>query len=195
MSNCLPYPASQKIPQWCGIAQLVNAWCGVALLTAVSLYPLFCLLLLLLLLLLSFLLLFGLLLLHCCIKRLVIATPGFVFHSLPRSGRRVGEGQWQCGLWSRQGLNHHTRAGGGQGSARGHPKAATSGSLPVSLLHRRGTTLRPQLRLALDQLWVLSSGKETAGDIKEEEEEEGSDEDGTSILLIWPSGTCVATFG
>ncbi|CAM9644071.1 unnamed protein product, partial [Bubo scandiacus] len=60
---------------------------------------------------------------------------------------------------------------------------------------RRGTTLRPQLRLALDQLWVLSSGKEAAGDIKEEEEEEGSDEDGTSILLMWPSGTCVVTFG
>ncbi|CAM9644409.1 unnamed protein product, partial [Bubo scandiacus] len=60
---------------------------------------------------------------------------------------------------------------------------------------RRGTTLRPQLRLALDQLWVLSSGKEAAGDIKEEEEEEGSNEDGTSILLMWPSGTCVVTFG
>ncbi|CAM9904157.1 unnamed protein product, partial [Bubo scandiacus] len=60
---------------------------------------------------------------------------------------------------------------------------------------QRGTTLRPQLRVALDQLWVLSSGKEAAGDVKEEEEEEGSDEDRTSIILIWPSGTCVATFG
>ncbi|CAM9857545.1 unnamed protein product, partial [Bubo scandiacus] len=60
---------------------------------------------------------------------------------------------------------------------------------------QRGTTLRPQLRLALDQLWVLSSGKEAAGDVKEEEEEEGSNEDRTSIILIWPSGTCVATFG
>ncbi|XP_074676600.1 uncharacterized protein LOC141921577 [Strix aluco] len=60
---------------------------------------------------------------------------------------------------------------------------------------RRGTTLHPQLRLALDQLWVLSSGKEAAGDVKEEEEEEDSDEDRTSIIFIWPSGTCVATFG
>ncbi|XP_049652961.1 uncharacterized protein LOC126036902 isoform X5 [Accipiter gentilis] len=58
---------------------------------------------------------------------------------------------------------------------------------------RRGTTLRPQLRLALDQLWVLSGGKEAAGE--EEEEEEGSDEDRTSIILIWPTGSCVAAFG
>ncbi|CAM9911471.1 unnamed protein product, partial [Bubo scandiacus] len=59
---------------------------------------------------------------------------------------------------------------------------------------QHGTTLRPQLRLALDQLWVLSSGKQAAGEVKEEEEE-SSDEDGTSIVLIWPTGTCVATFG
>ncbi|XP_040977634.1 uncharacterized protein LOC115337575, partial [Aquila chrysaetos chrysaetos] len=58
---------------------------------------------------------------------------------------------------------------------------------------QRGTTLRPQLRLALDQLWVLSSGKEAAGE--EKEEEEGSDEDRTSIILIWPTSSCVATFG
>ncbi|XP_052662562.1 uncharacterized protein LOC128150437 [Harpia harpyja] len=56
---------------------------------------------------------------------------------------------------------------------------------------QRGTTVRPQLRLALDQLWVLSGGKEAAG---EEKEEEGGDEDRTSILLMWPSGSCVATF-
>ncbi|KAM9609420.1 uncharacterized protein ACIBXB_001329 [Morphnus guianensis] len=56
---------------------------------------------------------------------------------------------------------------------------------------QRGTTVRPQLRLALDQLWVLSGGKEAAG---EEKEEEGGDEDRTSILLVWPSGSCVATF-
>ncbi|XP_074898274.1 uncharacterized protein LOC142037691 [Buteo buteo] len=62
--------------------------------------------------------------------------------------------------------------------------------LVIAKLHR-GTSLRPQLRLALDQLWVLSGGKEAAGD---EEEEEGGDEDGTSILLVWPSGSCVATF-
>ncbi|XP_029858454.1 uncharacterized protein LOC115336083 [Aquila chrysaetos chrysaetos] len=58
---------------------------------------------------------------------------------------------------------------------------------------QRGTTLRPQLRLALDQLWVLSGGKEAAGE--EEEEEEGSDEDRTSIILIWPTSSCVAAFG
>ena len=85
-------------------------------------------------------------------------------------------------------------AGGGQGSARGDPKEATSSSLPASLLCRRGNSLRPQLRLALDQLWVLSGGKEAARD-EEEPEEEGSDEDSTSIILAWPTGSCVATFG
>ncbi|XP_009470816.1 PREDICTED: uncharacterized protein LOC104019300, partial [Nipponia nippon] len=54
-----------------------------------------------------------------------------------------------------------------------------------------GTTLRPQLRLALDQLWVLSGGKEAAG----EEEEQGSDEDRTSLIFVWPTGSCIATFG
>ncbi|XP_069628364.1 uncharacterized protein [Haliaeetus albicilla] len=58
---------------------------------------------------------------------------------------------------------------------------------------RRGTALRPQLCLALDQLWVLSGGKEAAGE--EKEEEEGSDEERTSIILIWPTGSCVAAFG
>ncbi|XP_074908023.1 uncharacterized protein LOC142042223 [Buteo buteo] len=58
---------------------------------------------------------------------------------------------------------------------------------------QRGTTLRPQLRLALDQLWVLSGRKEVAGE--EKEEEEGSDEDRTSIILIWPTGSCIAAFG
>ncbi|GAB0187552.1 T-cell activation Rho GTPase-activating protein-like [Grus japonensis] len=57
---------------------------------------------------------------------------------------------------------------------------------------QRGTSVRPQLRLALDQLWVLSHGEEAAG---EEEEEEGSREDRTSIILAWPTGSCVATFG
>lgn len=80
-------------------------------------------------------------------------------------------------------------AGEGQGSARGHPKEATSSSLPASPLCRRGTTLRPRLRLALDQLWVLSAGKEAAA-----EDEEGSDEDETSIILSWPSGSCIVTF-
>ncbi|KAM6412919.1 uncharacterized protein J5M81_002020 [Pluvialis apricaria] len=55
---------------------------------------------------------------------------------------------------------------------------------------QRGTTLRPRLRLALDQLWVLSAGTEAAL-----EEQEGSHEDGSSIILSWPSGSCVATFG
>ncbi|XP_064915343.1 uncharacterized protein LOC135579171 isoform X1 [Columba livia] len=58
---------------------------------------------------------------------------------------------------------------------------------------QRGSTLRPQLRLPLDQLWVLSGGKEAA---REEEEEEGedSDEDGSCLIFIWPSGSCVAHF-
>ncbi|XP_075004050.1 uncharacterized protein LOC142081261 [Calonectris borealis] len=58
---------------------------------------------------------------------------------------------------------------------------------------RRGTTLRPQLRLALNQLWVLSCGKEAPG--QEEEEEEGSEEDSTSLIFSWPTGSCLATFG
>ena len=82
-------------------------------------------------------------------------------------------------------------AAGGQGSARGDPKEATSSPPPASPLCRGGTSLRPQLRLALDQLWVLSGGKEAAG---EEEEEAGSDEDSTSLILTWPTGSCVATF-
>ena len=85
------------------------------------------------------------------------------------------------------------RAGGGQGSALGDPQEATSSSPPASALCRRGTSVRPQLRLALDQLWVLSGGQEAAGE--EKEEEEGSDEDRTSIILIWPTGSCVAAFG
>ncbi|XP_069657412.1 uncharacterized protein [Haliaeetus albicilla] len=56
---------------------------------------------------------------------------------------------------------------------------------------QRGTTLRPQLRLALDQLWVLSGGKEAAGE--EKEEEEGGDED--ILILVWPTGSCVVAFG
>ncbi|XP_055581986.1 uncharacterized protein LOC129737295 [Falco cherrug] len=59
---------------------------------------------------------------------------------------------------------------------------------------RHGTSLRPQLRLALDQLWVLSSGKEAAGQ-DGQEEEEGTDEDSTSVILAWPTGSCIATFG
>ncbi|KAM6086465.1 uncharacterized protein LJ206_007778 [Theristicus caerulescens] len=59
---------------------------------------------------------------------------------------------------------------------------------------QRGTTLRPQLRLALDQLWVLSGGKEAVGQ-EEEEEQDGSDEDRTSLILAWPTGSWVATFG
>lgn len=56
-------------------------------------------------------------------------------------------------------------------------------------------TQRPQLCLALGQLWVLSSRKEAVAEKEEEEEEqeEGSDEDGTSIILIRP--TCSATSG
>ena len=88
------------------------------------------------------------------------------------------------------------RAGGREGCARGDPKEATSSSLPASALCRGGTSLRPQLRLALDQLWVLSSGKEAAEEEEEtkEEEEEGSEEDRTSLLFVWPTGSCLATF-
>ena len=83
------------------------------------------------------------------------------------------------------------RAGGGQGSASGDPKEATSTSLPTSPLRRRGTTLRPQLRVALHELWVLSSPERAAG----HQEEEGSDEGRTSLILAWPTGSCVADFG
>ncbi|KAM6084883.1 T-cell activation Rho GTPase-activating protein-like [Theristicus caerulescens] len=83
---------------------------------------------------------------------------------------------------------------GDRALAGGDPKEPTSSSLPASPLCRRGTTLRPQLRLALQQLWVLSGGKEAAGE-EEEEEEEGSNEDRSSLILAWPTGSCVATFG
>ncbi|KAM7118173.1 uncharacterized protein J5F26_002861 [Ciconia maguari] len=77
-----------------------------------------------------------------------------------------------------------------------HGGASSRPSFPVgSPLQRAaggGTSLRPQLRLALDQLWVLSGGKEAAG---EEEEEAGSDEDRTTLIFIWPTGSCIADFG
>ncbi|XP_075605816.1 uncharacterized protein LOC142601155 isoform X3 [Balearica regulorum gibbericeps] len=59
---------------------------------------------------------------------------------------------------------------------------------------RGGTSVRPQLRLALEQLWVLSGGKEAAGE-EEEEEQEGSGVDRSSLVFVWPSGSCIATFG
>ncbi|CAM9119673.1 unnamed protein product [Bubo scandiacus] len=58
---------------------------------------------------------------------------------------------------------------------------------------RGGTTLRPQLRLALDQLWVLSDGKEAAWE--EEVEGFGSREERSSLIFLWPRGSCTATFG
>ncbi|KAM6229509.1 uncharacterized protein M6G45_015700 [Spheniscus humboldti] len=60
--------------------------------------------------------------------------------------------------------------------------------LVIAKLQHGGTTPRPQLCLALDQLWVVSGGKEAAGE-EEEQEEEGSNEDRTSIILIWPTGS------
>ena len=87
------------------------------------------------------------------------------------------------------------RAGGREGCARGDPKEATSSSLPASPLCRHGRSLRPQLRLALDQLWVLTDGKEAAEEEEAKEEEEGSEEDRTSLLFVWPTGSCLATFG
>ncbi|KAM9593500.1 uncharacterized protein ACIBXB_005172 [Morphnus guianensis] len=83
-------------------------------------------------------------------------------------------------------------AGGRQGSAWRDLKEATSSSPPASPLCRRGTTLCPQLCLALDQLWVLSGGTEAAGE--EEEEEDGSGEGSSSLILSWPTGSCLATF-
>jgi len=74
----------------------------------------------------------------------------------------------------------------------GDPKEATSSSLPASPLCRCGTTMRPQLRLALEQLWVLSRETEAAG--QEEEKEDGSGEGSNSLLLAWPTGSCLATF-
>ncbi|KAM6229515.1 uncharacterized protein M6G45_015706 [Spheniscus humboldti] len=61
--------------------------------------------------------------------------------------------------------------------------------LVIAKLQHGGTTPRPQLCLALDQLWVVSGGKEAAGE-EEEQEEEGSNEDRTSIILIWPTDSC-----
>ncbi|XP_074707532.1 rho GTPase-activating protein 20-like isoform X3 [Strix uralensis] len=58
---------------------------------------------------------------------------------------------------------------------------------------RGGTILRPQLRLALDQLWVLSDGKEAAWE--EEVEGVGSHEERSSLIFLWPRGSCTATFG
>ncbi|XP_075606121.1 uncharacterized protein LOC142601215 [Balearica regulorum gibbericeps] len=60
---------------------------------------------------------------------------------------------------------------------------------------QRGTSVRPQLRLALDQLWVLSGRKKVAWEEEGQEEKEGSDEDSTSLIFIWPTGSCVANFG
>ncbi|XP_054676765.1 uncharacterized protein LOC129204565 [Grus americana] len=60
---------------------------------------------------------------------------------------------------------------------------------------QRGTSVRPQLRLPLDQLWVLSGRKKVAWEEEGLEEEEGSNEDSTSLVFIWPTGSCVASFG
>ncbi|OPJ72243.1 hypothetical protein AV530_018704 [Patagioenas fasciata monilis] len=49
--------------------------------------------------------------------------------------------------------------------------------------------------LALEQLWVLSSGKEALGEEEEDEEkEEGSSEDKTSIIFIYPTSSCIPAF-
>ncbi|OPJ58775.1 hypothetical protein AV530_000530 [Patagioenas fasciata monilis] len=44
------------------------------------------------------------------------------------------------------------------------------------------------------ELWVLSDGKEVARE-GEEQHEEGSDEDRTCLIFIWPSDSCVTHFG
>ncbi|RMB92891.1 hypothetical protein DUI87_30785 [Hirundo rustica rustica] len=75
-------------------------------------------------------------------------------------------------------------------------EALDKAEAPVSLpkLSSRGTTLCPQLCLALDQLWVLSVRKEAMPQAEEKLQQEGSNEDATSIILIWLSGSCIATF-
>ena len=74
----------------------------------------------------------------------------------------------------------------------GDPKEATSSSLPAYPLCRGGTTVCPQLRLALEQLWVLSGEMEAARE--KEGKEDGSSEGRNSLLLTWPTGSCLATF-
>ncbi|KAM6272139.1 T-cell activation Rho GTPase-activating protein-like [Spheniscus humboldti] len=85
------------------------------------------------------------------------------------------------------------KANGTEALTDAEPVLSADEELVIAKL-QRGTTVRPQLRLALDQLWVVSGGKEAAGQ-EEEEEEEGSGEDRTAIILIWPTGSCIATFG
>jgi len=53
--------------------------------------------------------------------------------------------------------------------------------------------MHPQLHLALEQLWVLSGETEAVVEA-EEEQEEGSNEDRTSLIFIWPTGSCMANF-
>jgi len=84
---------------------------------------------------------------------------------------------------------------GGHGSADhdalGARTEATLRSLPDCPFCRHGSTHWPQLRLALDQLHVLSSGKGEAGDVAED----GEDSSYTnSLVLIWPCGSCIVTF-
>ncbi|XP_054676804.1 uncharacterized protein LOC129204604 [Grus americana] len=76
----------------------------------------------------------------------------------------------------------------------GPPVPGAMGQANCCCGSRGGTSLRPQLRLALEQLWVLSGRKEAAGE-EEEEEQEGSGVDRSSLVFVWPSGSCIATFG
>jgi len=64
----------------------------------------------------------------------------------------------------------------------------------LPLLSADGAPPCAELRLALHQLWVLSGTKEAAREEEEQEEQGGSDEDRASIILIWPTSSCVATF-
>lgn len=67
-------------------------------------------------------------------------------------------------------------------------------SLLTSALCSQGTTLHPQLCLALDQPWLLSTRKEVGLQV-EDEQQEGSDEYATSLIIFWPSGSCIVIFG
>ncbi|XP_014799573.1 PREDICTED: T-cell activation Rho GTPase-activating protein-like [Calidris pugnax] len=55
---------------------------------------------------------------------------------------------------------------------------------------KRGSTPRPQLCLALAMLQVFCSGKGAAGDGTMEEK----GKDAKSLVLLWPSGSCIVTF-
>lgn len=63
-------------------------------------------------------------------------------------------------------------------------RACQGGQLPLTALCSWSTTLHPRLCLTLDQLWVLSTSKDAAPQAEEVPQQEDSNEDATSIILI-----------